>query len=245
MRPSLETAWIRAATYRYPGRELKCEVGCPDGGCDQANPETVSADYRAGPAGILYRVPAGGGMPIAQSAFKRTVGWGLPCRETRLPSSASGSATVFPHLMAVRTLLPDDPPVGRPRPITIPSGRSIDIEACPGPSGSGRIGFERGGPKAAIASGTAPNSPTYGGCGCRTGCARCRTASGRSRRPNPPTGDAGATKGRIPHGKRRKRRKADIAKRIPGVAPGPPVRQRRATVIHKPYAAFGMSHAKA
>ena len=42
-------------------------------------------------------------------------------------------------------------------------------------------------------------------------------------------------KGRTPHGKRRK---ADIAHRIPTVAPGPPVRQRRAPIAHKPCAAF-------
>ena len=40
-------------------------------------------------------------------------------------------------------------------------------------------------------------------------------------------------------------RKADISHRIPGVAPGPPVRQRCAPVTHNPYAAFGISHTKA
>ena len=35
----------------------------------------------------------------------------------------------------------------------------------------------------------------FGGCGCRTGCVLCRTASARSGCPDPPKGDAGATKG--------------------------------------------------
>ena len=53
-------------------------------------------------------------------------------------------------------------------------------------------------------------------------------------------------KGRTLHEEHGKCRKADIAHRISGVAPRPPVRRRRAPITRKPYAAFipyqGLNH---
>ena len=256
------------------------EVGGSDGGCGQANPETASADYRANLAGTWYRVrPSEGGLRLPKAPSNALSGGACRAGRPAAPSSALGSAAVSPHPVAVRTLLPDDPPIGRPYrspssrtvrsvPKRAPVRRGADEPASdgadprpqspPGPLRTvqralrtphldgARIPWTRNDHRKhavemlrwhavqhsadSVAARDAPHPEQ-----------RPRIRDAPTLRKETPV----RQKGRTPHGKQRKRREADIAHRISGVAPGPPIPRRRAPATRKPHAAFEISYAKA